>query len=256
MIKDRYFFSTGIPCHNGCLYCFAQFNNDALPLICYEKIAAIANSIIYPSCDGELYLNKRLVSFFDEYIEKASHYNIFSFSTKREFSLHELQYLKRTNEQLRLKHIGEIKISVSITNNSRIHELEPYASSYSNRLDLIQVLQDNGILTAVILKPILPFIAYEEYCDIINDCANRGVNSFVTGDLYVDSKSTFYNQYLNNFDDPEQCLISWLPHHPQWLKVKESSALKSKVVQYIQSKGLYHFNSDEEFLKDIEQCRG
>ncbi|GAI01245.1 unnamed protein product, partial [marine sediment metagenome] len=106
-----------------------------------------------------------------DYIEKSiliKDYTIISFSTKAKMNNNVIEKINLINQNLTNKNKGFIKVSVSITNKSMIDELEPFASSFEERIETLKLLNKYKIPNSVILKPILPFIDVEEYQEIIN----------------------------------------------------------------------------------------
>jgi len=246
---ERHFFTTGQDCPFNCQYCFEIFNNYKFPVICYNEVRNLNNCFIYPTFNTEFFLNEQLLSFFNEYIKKSNAFNIFSFSTKS--SIDEKDFLKliEINKSLRIKEIGDIKISVSLTHKYNIDDnLEEGTASYQERLSLAKKLQKNNIKTAVNIKPILPFVKLEEYKEIINDFISNDIRYFVTGDLYFSKNTDFYNQYIKDYNNIIQKSVMWLKSNPVWTQIVSKKKI-GELAMYIKSLSGYHFESDEDLLK-------
>lgn len=247
-MRNRAFFTTNIPCKNQCQYCFDSFLQTPFPELRYESISEYNGFVIYPCCDTEIYITNELKLFFEEYLAKSKNYNVFSFSTKKHLSVDELAYLEDLNSRLIGNNTGKIKISVSVTNKSLIDIIEPNAASYNERKELAKELSRRGITTVLIIKPILPFIPLDEYKSIISDYAEIGIKDFVTGDLYVDINSDFYRNHINKKTFAlDKKHISWICNNPEWMYV-DNNAQRSKIVAYIDSLSLNHYDSDIEFV--------
>lgn len=242
----RYFFTFPNKCRNACKYCFEDFNSCAFPIITYDAIKDLKNSIIYPCCNTELYINNSFIDFFTEYINKGTYSNIFSFSTKNNIGSNEITILKQLNEELKKKGIGEIKISISITNKYKINELEPNTALYDERLSLAEVLLQNNIKTSVIIKPILPFIEITEYQEIIDDFINYGVLNFVMGNLYINRNTPFYKEYIKDKYKTSLKNILWIEDTPQWEQVEDT--MYNIIRSYATLKNAFIFDSDEQLI--------
>lgn len=246
---ERHFFTTEYVCLNKCQYCFEAFNEYKFPAISYDRVEKLDNSIIYPACNTELFLNEQLIDFFKEYIDKGSFFNVFSFSTKNNINENDLLLIKEINDNLKEKKIGEIKISISITNKYKIDELEEGTATYIERLSLAENLLRKNIKTSVIIKPILPFIQIDEYKEIVDDYTNLGVSHFVVGDLYIGEKTSFYKNYIVNKYEVTPKVISWIESFPTWKKI--TNDMRPKISNYILGKKAYVYDSDLELMENL-----
>jgi len=73
--------------------------------------------------------------------------------TKSALVLKDLETLRRINEVY-----AAVSFSVTTTEDGLAKKLEPGASPPSERLRALRTLSDNGILTGVVMMPILPFL--------------------------------------------------------------------------------------------------
>lgn len=248
---ERHLFTTKSNCPNKCQYCFEAFNNYTFPTINYCGVEKFSNCIIYPTCNTEFLCIKELNAFFEDYISKGELFNVFSFSTKNGINESDLFWITEINNKLKAKKIGEIKISISLSNKHFIKEIERDTSTYNERLSLAKTLIQTGIKTAVIIKPVLPFIEIEEYKEIINDFSAINICHFVTGNLYFDKNSYFYKEYLKDkgFSFTTKN-IHWIESHPTWFQIDSYNMIK-ELSEYINSLNRYHYNSDKELVEDM-----
>lgn len=235
-------------CPLGCKYCFARWNkyekqNNIDPILSHINKKPI--KVIYPSCDGEFFLDEDWRSYLENICYQASEPTLVSISTKILLSQEQIKIIAELNKYLLKKKIGFIKISVSVTNFSRIEEIEPGAASFRDRLYNLEMLKENQIPCSVTIKPILPFITKEEYFYIIDRCMIY-TNLFLLGNLYIDEKSEFFKTYIPKVPFIE-VKVSWLTQKPMW-KMYKSDLLYETIKQYIKDKDLEPFDSDVELL--------
>ena len=248
---ERHFFTTKYNCPNRCQYCFKAFNTYPFPAISYVEVENLNNCIIYPACDTEILCIDKQIPFFEEYISKSKHFNIFSFSTKNKIKESDLSLIAKINNRLKEKNIGEIKISISLSNKHKIHEIEQNSATYEERLSLAEKLRQNGIKTTVIIKPVLPFISIDEYKEIINDFVSVGVYHFVTGNLYFQKNTPFFEKYIKDKGyNVTAKKIHWIKNTPTWQHIDSNSTIQ-ELSEYINSLNGFHYNSDKELLENI-----
>jgi len=251
---ERHFFTTGHDCYNKCQYCFEIFNTNKFSEISCRDVENfnLNNCIIYLSCDTEfLFLDKRAIAFFDEYVLKSKNFNVFSFSTKNNIDESNLSCIKDINDKLKERNIGEIKISISLSNKHKINEIEEGTATYKERLSSAKKLLQNGIKTTVLIKPVLPFIEIEEYQEIVNDFMSIGIRHFVTGSLYFKEDTPFFEKYIKGKDyNITTKEIHWIGNKPIWSQIYSSDTI-NKLSEYISSLNGFHYNSDKELICDI-----
>lgn len=251
MNMERHFFTTKYNCPNKCQYCFETFNDYPFSEISYVEIENLDNCIIYPACNTELLCIDKLNAFFEDYISKSKHFNIFSFSTKNKIKESDSSSIAKINNRLKEKNIGEIKISISLSNKHKINEIEQNSAIYEERLSLAKKLCQNGIKTTVIIKPILPFISVDEYKEIINDFVSIGVCHFVTGNLYFQENTPFFEKYIKGKGyNVTSKNIHWIKNTPTWQYIDSNNTIQ-ELSEYINSLNGFHYNSDKELLEDI-----
>lgn len=239
---QKTFFHSDHRCTNGCIYCFSDWNaTDELALWgkdVYQKDV----SIVYPICNSEIIDRDRFIDQLVEYALKCENKVIFSISTKNRWDECAIQKIKKINETY--QNNLSVKISVSFSCMSRIDIIEPRAIRYESRLELLKRLVSNGIPTSVMLKPILPFVPYEEYVQLVNDCA-KICKFFVVGALYVDRGTEFYRQYIEGKWRTVKQHCSWLDTDLEYVYHERYDDIR----KYIKSKAAC-YESDEAFICD------
>lgn len=180
-------------CKNQCQYCFSRWRIDSVN---YSFLTDFQqNVVIYPLCDNDITDFDRVMKYLEECILAQTGFTILSISTKTRLSNLFLEKIKNFNKKYEKK--GFIKLSVSFSCKSLISNIEPDASSYEERLQMLKHLKSLEIPTSAIFKPILPFIEIEEYISMIKDMKEY-VNVFILGDLYVNKEDDFYKRYIKD----------------------------------------------------------
>lgn len=246
----RKLYSSKYGCSNKCLYCFANFEQYSKQELFSSNEIEQNFEVIYPSCDSELVIDSDLL----EYVNKAKllkKYTVLSFSTKKIIPNEILKKIKEINSGL-LKHDrGFIKISVTITNKTKINELEPNSSSYIERLQSLKSLKEYNIPCSLIIKPVLPFISDNEYYQIIDDISDI-TDDILIGGLYVDTKSLFFKNYIYDKYPIEKKKIAWLHDKPTWSYVDNNPQLK-RIEEYILKNDLNYFDNDLELISSLKK---
>ena len=157
----------------------------------------------------------------------------------------QLNYLKLLDNELKREDRGFVKLSVSFSNKYSIDKLEKGTAPYRQRVKLLEQVQNMGIYTSAIIKPILPFITLTEYKEIIDDLAF--IEKFVLGDLYVDINSRFYKEYIDGKYDMSIRKVAWL-NEPECWNVIEDVEKKHQLYKYIEKKCCEYFESDIDLI--------
>jgi DNA repair photolyase len=251
MNLKRQLFSSKEKCLNGCLYCFSKWDTfEKQDLFDIEEIKS-ESKVIYPCCDSELILNANTIDKMFEIAKIRNATTIFSIATKNSIPIEVLELLSITNQRLIDQNLGFIKISVSFSNKSLIGKIEKGTASYSERIDLLENINQKNIPSSVILKPILPFIDTQEYIDIVTD-ALMFTKCYLLGDLYINTQSNFYKEYLEGRYSHLEREVSWLKRKTRWNVVEDIS--KKEIIQnHIEALGGKFFDSDIEFLEYINK---
>jgi len=247
---NRKLYSSPKSCSFKCKYCFRTIDDYKEQEIFNSHVFYDDFDIIYPSCDSEIIINKEL---FD-YIEKSiliKDYTIISFSTKAKINNNIIEKINLINHNLINKNKGFIKISVSITNKSMIDELEPFASSFEERIETLKLLNEYNIPNSVILKPILPFVDIEEYEEII-DITSKYTKYFLLGGLYISKKTEFYDQYIKGKYNSIEKTVKWLDNNPKWDYIEDKEKM-SVIKSYIKNKNLKYFEDDISLLQHLKK---
>lgn len=242
-LQKRLFESRKTECSAGCKYCFGKWENYTL----FKENGIIEdNAIIYPNCDG---------NFFDEYflesVDKIKEIRargiVISISTKHVISDKQLLLIEEANKYLQNSNRGFIKLSISFSCAESIFDIEPGTSLYNDRIEQIRKIVKKDIPYVTIIKPILPFVKFDEYKRIIDDTILYSPN-YVLGDLYIDEKNAFYKQYIKGKYHIYYRTVSW--NNNNW-GVVESLDIKKRIVDYIEMKGGNAYQSDIEAVMNI-----
>lgn len=247
----RKFIRSKKKCPFKCSYCFAElgcYTSVSQSLSTIEFAEVKGKTIIYPSCDSELFLTDSYIESLKRLISKCDT-PIISFSTKQKLCDNDLDKLFQLETELKNLD-GFLKISVSISNKYMLSSIEKGTSSYEERLETVNKLQVKGIYTSVNIKPILPFISDEEYFEIVDDFG-KYAEFFMLGDLYIDKTTPFGVEIIDNYSDFITTKeVSWLPNSPKWL-VCQSSNKVEKIKERIKSNSAYWFSSDSSFIQHL-----
>ena len=240
--------SASAPCSFNCKYCFAKWHDiyPKQPLL--NSIKDGDCIILYPCCDGEFF-DQRNIIFDVKNLLKTTNQVYVSISTKRDLSLSEFQNVVDLNDWLIKNNKGFVKFSVSVSTKSRICEIEPGTTSYENRLSLVNQFNVAGIHTSLTLKPVLPFIAIQEYFEIINDFSHY-INKVNMGGLYVNPSSLFFKQYIENNYSCIKRSVSWIPTHPKWFYIEDADKM-FKIKKHASQRNVYVYDSDEELIRSM-----
>lgn len=247
IIDMRKLFSAGIPCQAGCKYCFAKWDMmyNGMPQLENEQISE-NEAIIYPCCDGEFFDQYQLIESVKRTAEKMDKVYL-SISTKHLFNDEEVGCITKLNQELVSANKGFVKLAISLSNMTKLEDIEPDTMSYSERLDLARRIKDADIFLAITIKPILPFVTAEEYCQIIDDFS-KYTKYFLIGGLYINRESDFYSKYISSQNIIQHRTVEWLPNHPEWEYIEDAVQFQ-KIRLYADNKGVFVFNSDVDLIK-------
>lgn len=244
-MKKRLFFSGQKSCNNGCKYCFLQWSYPISFTTMPYALQSSREEIVYPVCDSELNQQEDDIFARIESLLVNNHKCIVSISTKDEWSEEALDQLDTIRQRVGAL---RIKLSVSITCKSLVKEIEPGASDYDARIRLLSRLAKHGILHSVLLKPLLPFVSYDEYCEIVND-VSVACKDVVIGDLDVDQTTDFFNKYILGRYKVNKRFSAWLQRNVDYIIHPQ----KQEIVRYIRFSNLNCYLSDADFL--VEKSR-
>lgn len=256
MVK-RHFVKGAFECPFRCQYCFAEFAcYRSLPNLISEvqniRLGDENYSLVYPSCDSEVSTNDKYLTTLLEFAKENSNkhrYVIFDFSTKRSFSEREIERLSSFDKELRSINCF-LKMSVSVSTKNNIPTIETGTSSYEERVSFARSLTEIGINFSLTIKPILPFVSIDEYIEIVSDFS-KYTKFFLTGNLYVDEKTSFGNKMINDYPDAiVDDVAEWHPSKPVWKKLESTDKI-NRIREYISSLGCYHFDSDADLVESM-----
>lgn len=246
----RKFLSANIPCEAGCKYCFAKWDgyNRQSNLGFQRENVDPDRVILYPCCDGD---------FFDqvELVEKIKHYTEFhkkvyvSLSSKIRPTEEKIMQLLELHEWLVKSNRGFVKFAISLSNRTMLDEIEPATMSYEERIKFASYINSLGLPLSLTIKPVLPFIAEEEYDSILKDFSPY-LNRVLIGGLYVNKNSSFYADYLYNDYICTKRKVEWLLDHPDWDYVEDAELMK-KIKVFAQKLGMQVYDSDFSVVKSL-----
>ena len=242
----RKLYSATTPCKAGCKYCFSKWNGvyAEQPQLSIEHICDGA-AIIYPCCDGEFFDQLDIIDATKSIMEKMEKVYV-SISTKCAVTDSQLMSIIDLNNFLKNEGKGFVKFSVSISNKSRLSEIEPRTASYEERIDIVRRLVSAGIPSSLTLKPILPFIPDSEYFEILEDFS-AVVNRVTVGGLYVCPNTPFYKQYIKDRYSLEKRQVNWLEEKPSWDYVSDLAKI-TRIKQRATELGMQAYDCDADLV--------
>ncbi len=199
-------------CNYGCIYCEAR--SEVFHIDDFDKIKVKENALKILEKELSSKNFKGVVSFgtlSDPYNKEEKDLKLtrgalklikkygfgVSIDTKSDLILRDIDLLKEIN-----KHNNVIiKISICTNNEEISRKIEPNVISVKKRLNILKVLNENGIFAGVLLMPVLPFITDNE--DNIKACVyaaykNKAKFIFTRMNLSLRTKSREY--YYENID--------------------------------------------------------
>jgi len=209
-----------------------------------------ANVAIYPACDSDCIFDDEFIGLLEKAVS-ARENSMISISKKTVIADDVLEKIRDLN-RIFVKNGSCIVISVSFSNITRIGEIEKGCANYIDRINFLSSLESYKIPHNVIIKPILPFISFDEYTKIIDDTMDK-TSTYVLGGLYVDKDNPFYKSFIekNNYELIYRP-VSWLKPVQSWFVV-ESERNKGKLHEYIKNKARHSFESDVDSLEHIRK---
>lgn len=239
-------------CPLGCVYCFADFKSYKTNsgLEDFELNDVDDFSIIYPSCDNEFALDAANRTLIQQLVSQTRKNVGVSISVKSLVGQKLISELKNTHDQLVTTGRGVLKCSVSVTTKHNVRLLEPKTASYDDRLECIRRIAAAGIPTSVNLKPMLPDISTEEYCEIIEDFRTY-TDMYLLGGAYIDPTSDYGASVVERFGEfLTMRTVTWLPSRPTWPYYEDADQMK-RVKAAIREVGATAFESDLEVMRAI-----
>lgn len=243
----RKLFSASRSCKADCQYCFARWNNMycKLPNLESDNFSE-KKAVMYPCCDGNFFDQNGLLESVKEMAKNMDKVYV-SISTKSFISDEEIANLAQLNQELLSENKGFVKLGISLSNISMINKIEPGTISYAERLSIAKRIKETSILLGVTIKPILPFISTEEYCQIINDFS-KYTKYFLIGGLYLNRKSKFFSNYITTEHLIQKRVVEWLPERPEWEYIEDDKQFQ-QIRIHAEKKGVLLFDSDVDLIK-------
>lgn len=245
----RKLYSATAHCNAGCKYCFTKWDDmysEQLPFG-MERLCS-KEAIVYPCCDGEFFDQENYITIAESMMNEMDKI-YFSISTKSPVTDQMLFEITKLNKLLLSESKGFVKFSISISNKTRIEEIEPGTIPYPDRLKTARRIVDADIPCSLTLKPILPFITNDEYFEVIDDFSPV-IKRILIGGLYVCPNTKFYKEYIEGKFDSEKREVMWLENRPIWDYVYDAQKVES-IRKYASQLGLQMFDSDIEVMKSF-----
>lgn len=157
----------------------------------------------YLHAESELRLTRKCIELIERYGFGLT------VLTKSNRILRDLDLLRSINERTKCV----VQMTLTTYDDSLCRIIEPNVSVTSERIEVLNILRDNGIPTVVWLSPILPFIndTEENLKNILSSCINakvKGIVCFGFGVTLRDgSREYFYQQLDKHFPGLKQQYI-------------------------------------------------
>ena len=125
----------------------------------------------YMPCEERIQITRKCLEIIARYGFGAA------IQTKSDWILRDLDLLKRINEQAKCV----VQTTLTTHDEGLCKILEPNVCTTARRVEVLEILRENGIPTIVWLSPILPFIndTRENIEGILNDCVRTGVRGII-----------------------------------------------------------------------------
>jgi len=246
---NREYKSATMGCQFECKYCFSKWGSIPSKTIDIHEDNKI--TVFYPLCDSEL--GNQSMHELETLVQERININsdgkklIVSISTKdARFATH-IPFLSKLHKAVSTTG-GFVKLGVSFTNIS-YDSLEQGTASFEERITLLDILSKFDFKLSVVLKPILPFVAVDEYIKIVERSSNY-VNNYLIGGLYVEKDNDFYNTYIKDNKDKYNATsrtVAWL-NNTSHLYIG-SEEIQTEIACYIASIGKKVYSSDIEMIE-------
>jgi len=261
-------------CTHGCIYCDSrskcyQINHDfedievkrgAVKILQSQLARKRAPCMIGTGsmCDPYIHLEEELQLTREclRVIEQAG-FGL-AILTKSARIMRDIDILKAINEKTRCV----VQITLTTYDEDLCRILEPNVSGTAERFEVLEAMRDEGILTAVWLDPILPFIndTEENLRGILDYCIRADVKAivcFAMGmTLREGSREYFYNkldehfpwikaQYIRTFGNAYECPS---PDNHRLMEIYKDVCRKHKIIYKLDDafKFIHKFEKKEE----------
>lgn len=201
-------------CTHGCIYCDSrsdvynmnhkfedvEVKKNALELLKKELLkrpkAMIGTGTM---TDPYIPLEKHL-KYLRKSLELIYRYGFgFTCITKSDLILRDLDLIKKINEKSKVV----VQMTLTTADDDLCRILEPQVCTTSRRVEVLKILQDEGIPTVVWLCPILPYIndTAENISSILDFCIDSGVKGIVCFEMGMTLRDGDRQYYYKKLDE-------------------------------------------------------
>lgn len=201
-------------CTHGCIYCDSrsdvynmnhkfedvEVKKNALELLKKELLkrpkAMIGTGAM---TDPYIPLEKHL-KYLRKSLELIYRYGFgFTCITKSDLILRDLDLIKKINEKSKVV----VQMTLTTADDDLCRILEPQVCTTSRRVEVLKILQDEGIPTVVWLCPILPYIndTAENISSILDFCIDSGVKGIVCFEMGMTLRDGDRQYYYKKLDE-------------------------------------------------------
>jgi DNA repair photolyase len=258
--QDRVLVPVGEPCPFGCRYCYTREGTVGLGRVPIEDILCRLGAFmretpfatIQLGYDGDPFARpERGLVLLEKLASLHKHVN---FSTKAWLEgtiLDRLGALRR-----RMAAEGKtLSALVSLSCWDSAPLVEPHTPSPRERMRTVANLRRMGLPVFIVIRPVLPQIAEDEYRRIVTEGLLAGGEGFIVGPLYADSRGRFVR-----FIEPDvlstvpgkTAPVSWSAHAPTWTRYEDPLRLE-RLIQMIEEQGGHAFQSSAQVMRLLEQ---
>lgn len=245
-------------CTHGCIYCDArsscyQMNHmfedievksnapELLEIALRKKrrkcmIGTGAMSDPYMHCEEQLQMTRTCLQIIERYGFGAT------VQTKSDRILRDLDLLKSINEKAKCV----VQMTLTTFDEQLCKLVEPDVCTTKRRLEVLEIMRDNGIPTVVWLSPILPFIndTEENLRGILDYCVRaevKGIVCFGMGTTMRDGDREYFykkldesfpgvrQKYINRYGGAYECPSD---NSPALMRIFRSECAKNRIISY------------------------
>jgi len=204
--------------------------------------------IIYPACDVDLFATADPI---DHLWRAARLGGSISVSTKARIRESILGELKSVAEYLDEQHRC-MKIGISISAKLNGLAIEGGAAGYEARLRNLDLLQNAGLSSSLVLRPILNEVSDDEYGVILEEAATR-TSRVLLGEEYLDAEPLLRRELQDDLIVATRN-VSWLPDIPSWPVASCPDRLLG-LSDCAERLGYRVFQSDSDLMSDLLSAR-
>lgn len=240
----------GQPCRFGCTYCFAQFSQYEPPMTLNDVLRkpelVHPFDVIYPACDTDLFARNDFEYILEKIVEFGKSISI---STKANINNRAIKALISAASELR-KVGAVVKVGISISTKHRIPEIEPRTPGYRSRIRSLSRLNQEGIISSLVLRPLLADISNREYEEILRDC-HGSTKHVLIGDEWLDASDHFRAARGADANFVISVgTVNWARNNPTW-RQRSIPGRRRILEDYGRPLGYRFFDSDLALMEDI-----